>query len=38
MQIVSNGDSLYKMSYPVFWEKYFNMLADNFNQGPVVQN
>ena len=22
MQIVSNGDNLYEMSNPVFWEKY----------------
>ena len=26
MQIVSNGDNLHEMSYPVFWEKYKNYL------------
>ena len=36
MQIVSLGDNLHEMSYPVFWEKkekYFKMSsAENFTQ------
>ena len=36
MQIVSWGDNLHEMSYPVFWEKqekYFKMSsAQNFTQ------
>ena len=36
MQIVSLGDNLHEMSYPVFWqklEKYFNKSsAENFTQ------
>ena len=30
MQIVSMGDNLHEMSNPVFWEKYFKMMSDDF--------
>ena len=33
MQIVSNGDNLHEMSYPVLWKKYFNMSsAESFTR------